>query len=65
MINKKDFESCIKWIITNQDSSGAIFWDEGKKFDAWDHSECLIDLAIFGEWQSFKKGIDFLINECN
>jgi hypothetical protein len=65
MINKKDFESCIKWIITNQDSSGAIFWDEGKKFDAWDHSECLIALAIFGEWQSFKKGIDFLINECN
>ena len=55
MINKKDFEGCIKWIITNQDSSGAIFWDEGKKFDAWDHSECLIALAIFGEWKSFKK----------
>ena len=40
-MNKKDLESAKNWIISNQSSDGAIYWDEKGKCDAWDHCECL------------------------
>ena len=64
-MNKKDLESAKDWIISNQNSDGAIFWDEKGKCDAWDHSECLIALAIFEEWEVFDKGVDWILNNIN
>ena len=49
-MNKEIFLHAKDWIITNQKNDGAICWDEKGKFDAWDHSECLLALAIFEEW---------------
>ena len=49
------------WITTNQKTNGAILWDESGKWDAWDHSECLIALAIYEDWEAFELGIEFLI----
>ena len=49
-MNKEIFRHAKDWIITNQKSDGAICWDQHGKFDAWDHSECLIALtSIHGE----------------
>ena len=64
-MNKKDLESAKNWIISNQSSDGAIYWDEKGKCDAWDHCECLIALAIFEEWEAFDKGIDWVLNNVN
>ena len=52
-MNKEIFLHAKDWIITNQQNDGAIYWDEHGKFDAWDHSECLLALAIFEEWANF------------
>ena len=38
---KKKFEPSKNWIISNQSSSGAIFWDEKGKCDPWDHCASL------------------------
>ncbi len=64
-MNKKDLESAKNWIISNQSSDGAIYWDEKGKCDAWDHCECLIALAIFEEWEAFDKGIDWVLSNIN
>jgi len=64
-MNKKDLESAKNWIISNQSSDGAIYWDEKGKCDAWDHCECLIALAIFEEWEAFDKGIDWALSNIN
>ena len=64
-MKKKDLESAKNWIISNQSSDGAIYWDEKGKCDAWDHCECLIALAIFEEWEAFDKGIDWVLNNVN
>ena len=64
-MNKKDLQSAKDWIISNQSSNGAIYWDEKGKCDAWDHCECLIALAIFEEWTAFDRGIDWVLNNIN
>ena len=64
-MNKKDLQSAKDWIISNQSSNGAIYWDEKGKCDAWDHCECLIALAIFEEWAAFDRGIDWVLNNIN
>jgi len=53
------------WIIQNQLSDGSIPWDGKGKCDAWDHSECLISLAIYEEWDAFEKGIDWFFSNLN
>ena len=62
---KKKFEPSKNWIISNQSSSGAIFWDEKGKCDPWDHCECLIALAIYEEWEYFWKGVNWFITNLN
>ena len=59
-MNKEIFLHAKDWIITNQKNDGAICWDEKGKFDAWDHSECLLALAIFEEWANFDKGLEYV-----
>ena len=58
----KEFQPIIDWIESNQSSSGMIFWDDKKKFDAWDHFECLTALAILGRKKSFLKGLDWFVD---
>ena len=58
----KEFQPMIDWIESNQSSSGMIFWDDKKKFDAWDHFECLTALAILGRKESFLKGLDWFVD---
>ena len=62
---KKKFEPSKNWIISNQSSSGAIFWDEKGKCDPWDHCECLIALAIYEEWEHFWRGVNWFITNLN
>ena len=62
---KKKFESSKNWIISNQSSSGAIFWDEKGKCDPWDHCECLIALAIYEEWEHFWRGVNWFFTNLN
>jgi len=62
---KKKFEPSKNWIISNQSPSGAIFWDEKGKCDPWDHCECLIALAIYEEWDSFWKGVNWFFTNLN
>ena len=62
---KKKFEPSKNWIISNQTSSGAIFWDEKGKCDPWDHCECLIALAIYEEWEHFWRGVNWFITNLN
>jgi hypothetical protein len=62
---KKKFEPAKNWIISNQSSSGAIFWDEKGKCDPWDHCECLIALAIYEEWEHFWKGVNWFFTNLN
>ncbi len=62
---KKKFEPSKNWIISNQSSSGAIFWDEKGKCDPWDHCECLIALAIYEEWEYFWKGVNWFFTNLN
>ena len=62
---KKKFEPSKNWIITNQSSSGAILWDEKGKCDPWDHCECLIALAIYEEWDSFWRGVNWFFTNLN
>jgi hypothetical protein len=62
---KKKFEPSKNWIISNQSSSGAIFWDEKGKCDPWDHCECLIALAIYEEWEYFWRGVNWFITNLN
>ena len=62
---KKKFEPSKNWIITNQSSSGAIFWDEKGKCDPWDHCECLIALAIYEEWEHFWRGVNWFFTNLN
>ena len=62
---KKKFEPSKNWIISNQSSSGAIFWDEKGKCDPWDHCECLIALAIYEEWEYFWKGVNWFFANLN
>lgn len=62
---KKKFEPSKNWIIANQSSSGAIFWDEKGKCDPWDHCECLIALAIYEEWEHFWKGVNWFFTNLN
>ena len=64
-MNKEIFLHAKDWIITNQKSDGAICWDKQEKFDAWDHSECLIALTIFEEWDHFDKGLEYIFNNIN
>ena len=64
-MNKEIFLHAKDWIITNQKNDGAICWDEKGKFDAWDHSECLLALAIFEEWDHFDKGLEYVFNNIN
>ena len=64
-MNKEIFLHAKDWIITNQKNDGAICWDEHGKFDAWDHSECLLALAIFEEWDHFDKGLEYVFNNIN
>tara|TARA_B100001027_G_scaffold64613_1_gene43724 strand:+ start:621 stop:1574 length:954 start_codon:yes stop_codon:yes gene_type:complete len=52
----------INWIEKNQSSSGMIYWDEKKNFDAWDHFECLTALAILGRKDSFLKGLNWFLD---
>ena len=58
----KEFQPMIDWIESNQSSRGMIFWDDKKKFDAWDHFECLTALAILGRKESFLKGLDWFVD---
>ena len=58
----KEFQPMIDWIESNQSSGGMIFWDDKKKFDAWDHFECLTALAILGRKKSFLKGLDWFVD---
>ena len=53
------------WIVQNQLLDGSIPWDEKGKCDAWDHSECLISLAIYKEWEAFDKGVDWFFSNLN
>ena len=53
------------WIVQNQFLDGSIPWDEKGKCDAWDHSECLISLAIYKEWEAFDKGVDWFFSNLN
>ena len=62
---KKKFEPSKNWIIKNQSSSGAIFWDEKGKCDPWDHCECLIALAIYEEWEHFWRGVNWFFTNLN
>jgi len=62
---KKKFEPSKNWIISNQSSNGAIFWDEKGKCDPWDHCECLIALAIYEEWEHFWKGVNWFFDNLN
>ena len=62
---KKKFELSKNWIISNQSSSGAIFWDEKGKCDPWDHCECLIALAIYEEWEHFWRGVNWFFTNLN
>ena len=62
---KKKFEPSKNWIISNQSSSGAIFWDEKGKCDPWDHCECLIALAIYEEWEHFWRGVNWFFTNLN
>jgi len=62
---KRKFEPSKNWIISNQSSSGAIFWDEKGKCDPWDHCECLIALAIYEEWEHFWRGVNWFITNLN
>ena len=62
---KKKFEPAKNWIISNQSSSGAIFWDEKGKCDPWDHCECLIALAIYEEWEYFWRGVNWFFTNLN
>ena len=58
----KEFQPMINWIEKNQSSSGMIYWDEKKNFDAWDHFECLTALAILGRKDSFLKGLNWFLD---
>ena len=58
----KEFQPMINWIEKNQSSSGMIYWDEKKKFDTWDHFECLTALAILGRKESFLKGLNWFLD---
>ena len=49
------------WIIKNQNKSGSINWDHRGKCDPWDHCECLIALAIYEEWDTLNKGIEWFL----
>ena len=62
---KKKLEPSKNWIISNQSSSGAIFWDEKGKCDPWDHCECLIALAIYEEWEHFWRGVNWFFTNLN
>lgn len=58
-----DLLSAKNWILANQNTEGAILWDQKGKWDNWDHCECLIALAIYEEWEAFNKGINFSLKK--
>ena len=62
-MNKEIFLHAKDWIITNQKMM-ELYGMKGK-FDAWDHSECLLALAIFEEWANFDKGLEYVFNNIN
>jgi|TARA_B110000977_G_scaffold180450_1_gene240100 hypothetical protein len=62
---KNRFLPAKDWIIHNQLIDGSIPWDEKGKCDSWDHSECLIALAIYEEWDAFDRGVEWFFSNLN
>jgi hypothetical protein len=47
-------------ILATQTPDGAIAWFEDGVWDPWNHAECVMALAIMGEFEAAERGLDFL-----
>jgi hypothetical protein len=48
-------------LLRAQQPNGAIDWfEDGGAWDAWNHSECLMALAVMGELEAARRGFDHL-----
>lgn len=47
-------------ILQAQGADGAIPWFEAGPWDPWNHGECVMALAVAGEWDAARSGLDCL-----
>jgi hypothetical protein len=47
-------------MLQTQTPDGAIAWFDDGAWDPWNHSECLMALAVMGEVESAEQGFDYL-----
>lgn len=47
-------------MLQTQEADGAIPWFESGPWDPWNHGECVMALAIAGEWDAARSGLDCL-----
>jgi hypothetical protein len=48
------------FLIASQEPNGRIAWYDGGPWDAWNHAECLMALAVMGELEAARRGFDYL-----
>ena len=48
------------WMLACQTADGAIPWFPDGPWDAWNHAECVMALAVMGEAEAAAKGLDYL-----
>ena len=48
------------YILSCQQSSGAILWNPGEKLDPWDHVEAAMGLTVAGHFDAAKRAFDWL-----
>ncbi|WP_304171571.1 hypothetical protein [Phenylobacterium aquaticum] len=48
------------WMLAAQTPDGAIPWFEDGPWDAWNHAECVMALAVMGEAEAASRGLEYL-----
>ncbi|MBW0152875.1 MAG: hypothetical protein KXJ53_16815 [Phenylobacterium sp.] len=48
-------------MLQSQGQDGAIPWFEAGPWDPWNHGECVMALAVAGEWDAARSGLDCLM----
>lgn len=51
----------VQCILEAQQANGAIPWFEAGPWDPWNHGECVMALAVAGEWDAARRGLDLLV----
>ncbi len=57
----KIFEPTLEYIRQVQAADGAIPWENGAKFDVWDHIESAMGLTIGGDYDDARRAYDWLV----